>query len=863
MKNLNFLKALTAFILAFILVIPCAFTAFAEESNTSPQVGSEAESSGDSTSEPEPSSEEPSEPSSEEPSEPERHAVYVTVVTPHPGTCSLEGYESEDTTADGKKYKFYGDSVTFTINYHPSESDYLWGAYIGSNFYESYDGRTVTLTVSGDCTVSLAVSGLPTVKGEVKFTGTDVSGMYLTVDGVKFEKGDYVKGLEADIGIVLPHGLKAEKAEIVFSDGSAPVTVHFTDNKCVFPAIKSNFTVTVTISGELMYAVKVSKEGEGTVSADAELVKKGSRVVFTVVPAEGYFVESATLNGKSVAVKDGRCTASAMTDLVFHVVFTKTPSAQKVSISVDPRAAGGKIAFTNYTGQTADVPFGEKCEIIFTPNEGYVLDRVYINGTAASLNENRLTITADREYNIVAAFKKASYKITAVVSKSYGGKLEAVGYTMVNGMVSVDHGGSVTFRFTPDMGHMISSVKVDGAALPTPRNEYTFSNVTSNHTLSVSFVAEGASTKFHTVSVDCGPHGKVEPGNRLDVDDGDDLIITFVPDEGYEIDTVFYDGQPATLTQGKLVLVGITSDHIVQVTFKEKAAEAHDWLDSSDINWESDEVIIDISTTHRVGADVFKKIASYGAEKRFTFRVNGLFDVTLPTGMAMTVEGEYVDLSYDTMIDPAASEVFLQCLAENGVDSLYTILTLPDCFPTGSALTVALGNDFSAKTVNCFAFDGSALTKAKSGIVADLSGSVTLPLFDIRTVIFAIDSTAPENHIITVNCGPNGTSDPINSQAVADGGSLTIRIFPFDGYMVDKVTVDGEELKLDEEAKRNGACELPISNIKKDMLVDILFIEMPAEEESKVGLVFLIIIISVALVGGGVLFFIQWKRTKY
>lgn len=38
---------------------------------------------------------------------------------------------------------------------------------------------------------------------------------------------------------------------------------------------------------------------------------------------------------------------------------------------------------------------------------------------------------------------------------------------------------------------------------------------------------------------------------------------------------------------------------------------------------------------------------------------------------------------------------------------------------------------------------------------------------------------------------------------------------------------------------------------------------MPVEENSGIGLVFVVVIISVALVGGGVLFFIQWKRTKY
>ncbi len=873
MKKQYLFKILTALVLSLALIIPGAVTVFAtEESALLPEQSEPSESSSVESSEeipPESSevttSEESSEESSEEePSEPEEHIIQVTVINPRPGNYNLDGYDEDRPTAGGHVYIYYSESATLTITYLPKGDDYLWGAYVGQSFYESYDGRTVTFTVTQDCTVNLSVSGFPTVNAEAVFAGTDESGLYLTVNGTKFVKGAYIKGQEAAVAAVLPRGLKAEKAEITLSNGESPITVYFTDNQCVFPAVDCDFTVTITVSGEAVSAVTATCEGEGEVSADGELVKKGSYVVFTAVPADGYYIEYVTLNGMRVSLTDGKYTAVATTDLDFHVIFSPKPASQKVTISVDSRASGGNISFAGYEGLIADVPFGEKCEIVFAPNEGYVLDRVYINGISTTLAENRMTVTADREFNIVAAFKKATYKITAVVSKSYGGTLEAVGYNMTGGMVSVDHGGSVTFRFTPDMGHVVSSIKIDGSALTgTLSNEYTFSNVTSNHTLSVSFTAEGSSTKFFTVSVDCGPHGTVEPGNKLDVDEGDDLVISFLPDEGYIVDTVYFDGQIATLTQGKLVLVGISADHIVQVTFKEKPAEAHDWIDCSDINWETDEVIIDVSLNPKVGSDVFKKITSYGATKRFTFRVNGLFDVTLPTGTGMSIEGEYADLSYDTMINPADSDTFLQCLEENGVESLYTILKIPSCFPTGSALTVMLRRDFSAKTVDCYAFDGSVLHNVRNGIVADLSGVITLPLYDVRTLVFAIDSNAPENHIVTVNCGSNGTSDPINSQPVADGGNMTIRIFPFDGYMVESVTIDGVPLKLDEKARMSGACELPITNIKKDTVVDIRFAAMPVEEESKLGLVFLVIIISVALVGGGVLFFIQWKRTKY
>lgn len=879
MKTYRVFKFLTAILLALLVLTPCLIMPLAEEESenlTPPDTSGESfedssdlpEESGDESSEEESgeesseeSSEEPSDVSGEESSGPEVNIIYVTVMNPGVGSYDIDGYAERKEISGGYVYVFEGETATVRIHYISDGSSKLRGVQYGSEFAESTDERTVSFTVREGCVVSFSINGYATVKSEVAFAGSSESGMYLSVNGEKLSNG-YIKNCEASVTAVLPKGLTAEKAELEFSDGSEKVVVYFRENQCTFPAISCDFKVTVTVSGYLTADVDVNWDGEGSVTVPSNTVKKGSVIVFTVAPADGYYAESATLNGRSITLSGGQYTAIANEDLNFYVRFALKPETQKVVLSVDPRASGGEISFKNYKGKTADVPFGEECEILFTPHEGYVLDRVYINGISTTPTGNRITVTVTRGHEIVAAFKRATYKITAVVPKNYGGRIEAVGYTITNGMVSVDHGNSITFRFIPDMGHVISSVKIDGAALQGElAAEYTFTNVNANHTLSVTFVAEGENTKFYTVSVDCGEHGRAEPGNLLDVDEGDDLIISFVPDEGYVVDRVFYDGAPATLTQGKLVLVGINADHIIQVTFKEKPHDIVNVVKATDVDWQPDEVVIDISRNSKVDSSVFEKMSSLYGSKRFTFS-NGLFDITLQSGAVMNISGDFAELGYDTLIAPESTEVFLQCLSENKV-SVYTVVSLSEAYPTGSAMTITLGQEFSAKTVNVYTFDGSVFRKEKEGIVADVQGRVAFPLFECRTMVIAVDDSAPVNHIVTVNCGANGTSDPMTAQTVADGGKVTIRIFPFDGYMVDTVAVDGVFLELDEAARMNGACELPLSNIRKNTQVDIHFVVMPVEEKSQTGLILLIVIISVAIVGGGALFFVQWKRTKY
>jgi len=58
-----------------------------------------------------------------------------------------------------------------------------------------------------------------------------------------------------------------------------------------------------------------------------------------------------------------------------------------------------------------------------------------------------------------------------------------------SGAVIVTYGGSQTFTMKPDKGYYIATLTVDGSPV-TPAPRYTFTNVTANHTISVTFAAK-------------------------------------------------------------------------------------------------------------------------------------------------------------------------------------------------------------------------------------------------------------------------------------------------------------------------------------------------------------------------------------
>ena len=88
-------------------------------------------------------------------------------------------------------------------------------------------------------------------------------------------------------------------------------------------------------------------------------------------------------------------------------------------------------------------------------------------------------------YISLLAFEKpdTTHTITATVEGENG-------TIFPSGPVSVNKGDDKKFTITPSEGYVIASLKVDGTEVENPSNTYTFTNVTSNRTIVVSFKAK-------------------------------------------------------------------------------------------------------------------------------------------------------------------------------------------------------------------------------------------------------------------------------------------------------------------------------------------------------------------------------------
>ncbi len=76
----------------------------------------------------------------------------------------------------------------------------------------------------------------------------------------------------------------------------------------------------------------------------------------------------------------------------------------------------------------------------------------------------------------------------------------------------------------------------------------------------------------HKVTVSAGAGGSISNPGVTMVADGGDITFTIAPHAGYRVDQLLLDGQPVSLTDGKLTLSNVIADHTISVSFKKSAS---------------------------------------------------------------------------------------------------------------------------------------------------------------------------------------------------------------------------------------------------------------------------------------------------
>ncbi|MDD3139642.1 MAG: VWA domain-containing protein [Lachnospiraceae bacterium] len=141
--------------------------------------------------------------------------------------------------------------------------------------------------------------------------------------------------------------------------------------------------------------------------------------------------------------------------------------------------------FENITGIKA----GENKKITYSPNEGYVLDYIEVDGEKIDISD------FESAYNFENINSNHTIKVVYKAERSeetYEIKTEVINGTITENITGIKAGENKKITYSPNEGYVLDYIEVDGEKIDISDFEsaYNFENVNSNHTIKVVYKAE-------------------------------------------------------------------------------------------------------------------------------------------------------------------------------------------------------------------------------------------------------------------------------------------------------------------------------------------------------------------------------------
>lgn len=320
-----------------------------------------------------------------------------------------------------------------------------------------------------------------------------------------------------------------------------------------FSSISSDHTVAVTFA-EYTHTITAEAGNNGTVSPSGEVsVADTNNQTFTFEADSNYHIAEVLIDGTSTPEAVGLTSYTYTFESVSqnHTI-SATFEIDTFIITVESNSGG-----TIYPGDMVTAEYGSNQTILITPEAGYYVDSVTVNGSSegsiTSYTFNNITANQTMEVD----FQNISYYLTSEAGSN--GSISPLGTT------TKTYNTSQTYILTPNTGYDIDELLVDGApasySIISGDKAYQFSNIQTNHTISVTFTDEA-----FVITSEAGSGGSISPLGMVNKTYGESQTYTITPDSGYGVGTLTVDESTTTATT-EYSFSNITSHHTIATTF--------------------------------------------------------------------------------------------------------------------------------------------------------------------------------------------------------------------------------------------------------------------------------------------------------
>ncbi|HTP05837.1 MAG TPA: Ig-like domain-containing protein, partial [Nitrospirota bacterium] len=500
----------------------------------------------------------------------------------------------------------------------------------------------------------------------------------------------------------------------------------------------SGVTSDHSISASFLVTITATAGANGSISpSGAVLVSYNTSQAFTITPNAGYHINTVGGTCGGTLIGNTYTTSAVTQNCTVQPTFAANPV-----ITVSP-ATNGVIAPSG----SVSVTYGGSQTFTFTPNAGYHLTGVSVDGVAQTPVPASYTFTNVVANHTISATFAANPIITVTVGAN--GSVNPPGPT-----VSVTYGADQMFTFTPNTGYYVSAVLVDNVNIGAPTS-YTFHNVTASHTISVAFL-QGT----NIITATAGAGGTLTSGGGTIVSSGTSqqflviyggsLSFTISPNAGYSLTSVLVDNVAQSPVPTSYTFSNVTTPHTIVANFS--------------IN--SYALTVNATGT---GSGTVTGAGTY------TYGTNVSVSATANAGSTFTGwSGDCSGTASPTTVLINAAKTCTATFTINGYP--LTVNTAG----TGSGTVTGAGtyNYGTTATVTAAANTGSTFT----GWSGDCSGTASPTTVVMNAAKTCTATFTLNSYQVTSSAGSNGSITPLGNVSVNYNGTTTFTVTPNAGY---------------------------------------------------------------------------------
>ena len=518
----------------------------------------------------------------------------------------------------------------------------------------------------------------------------------------------------------------------------------------VFENVTDDHTIEAVFVESFIITASVNDSTMGSITPSGETaVLPGGSQEFRFEANPGYTVYDVLVNSASIGAVTHHIFDNVTSDQAIKVIFAMEFI---ITASVNDDTYG-----TIEPSGTVPVTEGDDRKFTITPNDGYMVYTVTVDDEDHHGNYNEWTFNGVNDnHDINVTFGPAVYIFSSIDPES-GGYIEPAGRT------AVKPGDAAAFNIQAAESYRILDVVVDGGSVG-PLSEYTFDDVTVDHTIKAFFV------KVFTISASVNDEsmGTIDPSSEVKVDYGSDKTFTISAKDGYMVYDVAVDGESAGAVY-EYTFKDIKAAHSIHVTFGDAFA-----------------ITASVNDDTMGSIDPFGEVKVMpGHDKKFTITPKDGYVISdvMVDGMSQGAISEYTfgAVTANHTIHVTFVKVFVISASVNDE-------TMGSMDPTGEVV-VPVGEGV---TFTFTAKDGYMVYDVIiDGVSKGPSDDYTFPNVDEAHEIEVVFCVA---HVIkaSVNDTSMGSVDPSGDVQVPEGGNKTFTFTAKDGYMVYDVIVDGE-----------------------------------------------------------------------